>query len=249
MGKTVSYDIPGYEEFRLRALDTELSANQKAGFPDSYRSGLSGAILADIDYKLPSFGRSGARVLDIGIGCSDLSRAIVSRAINRNQHLTLVDSAEILGQLEDSPLVTKIEGPFPAGPARQKALGPFDAILVYSVVQYVFAESSLGFFIDSAMMLLAEENAGLLIGDIPNASMRKRFFDSTAGRAHHTEHYACCPPPEFRFNVPEPGQIDDAVVLGIIARARAAGFQAFVVPQGERLPMANRREDILIRRP
>lgn len=43
--------------------------------------------------------------------------------------------------------------------------------------------------------------------------------------------------------------IDDAVVLSLVSRSRAAGFNAFVVPQAANLPMANRREDILILRP
>jgi hypothetical protein len=116
-------------------------------------------------------------------------------------------------------------------------------------VQYVFVEASLARFVDSAMMLLDDEAGGLLIGDVPNASMRKRFFASASGRAHHHRHYPGQPEPEFGFNAPELGQIDDAVVLSIVARARAAGFQAFVMPQGDALPMANRREDILIRRP
>jgi len=46
----------------------------------------------------------------------------------------------------------------------------------------------------------------------------------------------------------EPAQIDDGVILGLIARMRAAGLHAFVLPQGPGLPMATRREDILIMR-
>lgn len=249
MSGNTSYDIAGYEEFRARAGDAGLSGNEKAGFPDALRAGRTEAILADIDAKLPAFSRPGARVLDIGIGCSDLSRAIIARAIARGQQLTLVDGPEILADLEEGPLVRKVEGPFPACLDRLKEAAPFDAILVYSVVQYVFAEANLARFVDSALTLLDDAAGGMLIGDIPNASMRKRFFDSAAGRAHHALHYAGRPAPAFRFNVPEPGQIDDAVVLGLIARARAAGFQAFVLPQGAGLPMANRREDILIRRP
>lgn len=249
MSKSVSYGVAGYEEFRSRARDPALSGNQKAGFPDSYRSGKSDAIIADIDAKLPGFGRPGSRVLDIGIGCSDLSSAIVARAVARDQELTLIDSHEVLSQLEDGPKIRKIEGPFPACLAGLEGAGLFDAILVYSVIQYVFAESSLGSFTDAAMMLLAPRDAGLLIGDIPNASMRKRFLASDAGRAYHAEHYPGQPEPKFRFNVPEPSQIDDAVVLGLVARARASGFQAFIVPQDAALPMGNRREDILIRRP
>jgi hypothetical protein len=44
----------------------------------------------------------------------------------------------------------------------------------------------------------------------------------------------------------EPGQLDDGVILGLIARMRNAGFNAFVLPQRADLPMATRREDILI---
>ena len=54
---------------------------------------------------------------------------------------------------------------------------------------------------------------------------------------------------QVEFNVPEPGKIDDGVVLGILARCRAAGFDAYVLPQPPELPMANRREDVLVQRP
>ena len=55
--------------------------------------------------------------------------------------------------------------------------------------------------------------------------------------------------PEVNFNVLEPGQIDDAVILSIIMRCREAGFNAYWLRQADDLPMANRREDILIRKP
>ena len=98
-------------------------------------------------------------------------------------------------------------------------------------------------------MLLNRTAGAFLIGDIPNTSMRKRFLVSDAGRAYHDEHYAGQPSPAVQFNALDTGQIDDAIILGLVARARNAGFQAFVLPQNPSLPMANRREDILIRRP
>ncbi len=55
--------------------------------------------------------------------------------------------------------------------------------------------------------------------------------------------------PEVDFNTPEPGQIDDGVMLGILARVRGFGFDSFLLPQRADLPMANRREDILILKP
>lgn len=248
MGGT-SYDVAGYEEFRRRSQDPALSRNERIGFPEIYRAGLSEAILHDIAAKLPAMHTRGARMLDIGCGCGDLALAIIAAAGSRGQALTLIDSSEMLAQLPEERHVTKITGPFPR--CIRDHLPPlqqFDAILAYSVLQYVFADGDLFAFFDTAVQLLSETGA-LLLGDIPNTSMRKRFMASASGRASHQRQYADEPSPVVAFNVPQPGQIDDAVVLGLVGRARAAGFQAFVVPQGVALPMANRREDILIRRP
>jgi hypothetical protein len=55
--------------------------------------------------------------------------------------------------------------------------------------------------------------------------------------------------PVVDYNKLEPNQIDDSVILSIVMRARSQGFDAYIVPQNENLPMANRREDILITRP
>ena len=89
----------------------------------------------------------------------------------------------------------------------------------------------------------------MLLGDIPNVSKRKRFFASEAGIAHHKRFTGEHDPPRVEWGRPEAGRMDDAVVVGLITRARAAGFDAYVVPQPAELPMSSRREDILIRRP
>ena len=59
----------------------------------------------------------------------------------------------------------------------------------------------------------------------------------------------CDEDPDVVFNAPVERQIDDAVIAAMLGRARAAGTDAWVVPQPPHLPMANRREDILLRRP
>jgi hypothetical protein len=89
----------------------------------------------------------------------------------------------------------------------------------------------------------------MLIGDIPNVSKRRRFFSSPAGREYHRRFTGSDEPPEVTFNAVEPEKIDDAVLLGLVARARAAGCDAYLVPQADELPMANRREDLLVVRP
>ncbi len=245
----VSYDVSGYEEFRRRALDSGLSPNQRAGFPDSYRAGRSDSILRDITSKLPAMQSASSRILDIGCGCSELTHAVMASATKYRQHLTLIDSPEMLDQLPDLAGIEKLTGVFPdCVVTRADDLGSYHAILAYSVAQYVFVEGNLFAFVDVALQLLAEGGA-LLIGDIPNVSMRNRFLGSPAGSRYHNAHFPDRPEPDVTFNKHQPGMIDDGVVLGLVARARAAGFQAFIMPQAPELAMSNRREDLLIRRP
>lgn len=244
-----AYSVAGFEAFRRRAADPRLSPHEKSGFPDPYREGRGGTILNDILAKMPPLCERGRRVLDIGPGSSSLPMAVIEHCIRQQHSLVLVDSAEMLALLPDHAALTKIAGAFPAVlPAVQKTGAGFDAILVYSVAQYVFAEGNLWSFVDLAAGLL-NPGGTLLIGDLPNATMRKRFLASEAGREHHRRHVDPDNDPVVDFNLAEPGQINDAVILAILQRMRLAGFDAFVLPQAPELPQASRREDILIRRP
>lgn len=239
-----------FESFRALAADPGLSRHEKVGFPDSYREGKEEAIFADVLAKLPRLARPGATVLEIGPGCSRLPQMLSTHCAAHGSQLLFVDSAEMLALLPDAPHQRKIAGAFPDALAElePELAGRIDVILAYSVVQYVFAEGNLWDFLDRALALLAD-GGEMLLGDIPNSTMRKRFFASAAGAASHRAYTGRDEAPDVRFNVPSPGQMDDAVVLGLIARARAQGVHAWVVPQGESLPMANRREDLLFRKP
>jgi hypothetical protein len=156
----------------------------------------------------------------------------------------------MLDQLPDAPFVRKVVACYPGGcpDLLSELAGKLDVILTYSVVQYVFVEARIFDFVDRSLELLADGGA-MLIGDIPNSSRRKRFFRSAAGVKHHQAFTNSDAIPHVEFNTLETGRIDDAVVLGLLARCRSAGFDAFVVPQADDLPMANRREDVLIRKP
>jgi len=243
------YDVSGYQAFRLRAKDSSLRPNEKSAFPEGYRAGQSGAIFGDICSKLTALQAIGARILDIGAGCGELASHIIAESGRRQQSLTVIDSPEMLALLPNEAHVKKIEGPFPDCLKDDlAALGCFDAILAYSVSQYVFAEANLFAFVDAAARLL-NEGGEFLIGDIPNTTMRKRFMASSLGKQYHRQHYADLPMPNVAFNELDSGQIDDGVILGLISRMRNAGFHAFILPQAADLPMANRREDVLIRRP
>jgi hypothetical protein len=124
-------------------------------------------------------------------------------------------------------------------------LGKVDIILVYSVLQYVFLEGNVWDFFDKALTLLAP-GGQLLIGDIPNISKRKRFFSSENGKAFHKKLIGFDESPIVEFNRIEEHQIDDSVLISLLLRARFQGFNSYLLPQNLNLPMANRREDLLI---
>lgn len=239
----------GYEDFRRLAADGSLSPYEKIGFPDAYRAGKEPAIFADIVAKVIPLRTPGAVVLDVGPGCSDVPRLLIQHCRALGQELHLVDSAEMLDQLDDVEGVHKVAAFYPECPELLAQLaGRTDAVILYSVLQYIFVDSSLWAFLDRTLPLLAPGGM-MLLGDIPNQSMRKRFFASETGRAFHREFTGRDEDPTVSYNQVEAGQIDDSVIFAILQRARMAGFHAYVLPQPAALPLANRREDILIVRP
>ena len=231
------------------AKDESLSRYEKVGFPDSYRKDQEEFICQDIVEKLPLLKTQNKIVLDIGPGCSDLPIMLINLCRLNNHRLILVDSEEMLSHLPDEPFLLKIAAYYPhCDNLFREYTSEVDVILTYSVLHYIFAESNTWQFLDRSLELMAR-GGEMLIGDIPNVSKRRRFLSSPSGIAFHRKFTRSQEAPKVIFNRIEPRQIDDAVVLGLVARARNQGFDAYVIPQRPDLPMANRREDILIRRP
>jgi hypothetical protein len=156
----------------------------------------------------------------------------------------------MLDNLPDQPFATKVAGHFPdecramADEYKERV----DAVIVYSVLHYVVPGYDLYGFFDALLSLLAPGGM-LLIADIPNVSKRRRFLASENGVRFHKANMKTTEPPNVEFNTLEPNSIDDGMVLGLMIRARGAGYDAYVLPQSPDLPMANRREDLLIVRP
>lgn len=250
MSNKIPFHELTFDKFKELAQSEQLSNHEKVGFPNEYRQGKEELIFADILAKLRSLEGAGKTILEIGPGCSHLPMMLAALCKDRGHRLHFVDSQEMLAHLPEEAFISKWPGRYPddVGTLFTQLNSRVDTVIAYSVIQYVFVEGNLWDFLDRTLGLLAE-GGEIILGDIPNITMRKRFFSSAAGAKCHREYTGCDEPPVVRFNQLEPGHMDDSVVLSILTRARAQGFHAWVVPQGEGLPMANRREDILIRRP
>ena len=239
-----------YEDFRRIAADPTLSANEKIGMPDPTRLGFDASILADILHKVPSLARPEQIVVDIGCGCGTFAHHFIAYCGELEHKLVLIDSPEMLDHLADFPNIHKVSGRFPLNERliKNQISGGADVVLAYGVLSAVFVDSNPFLFLDRAAALL--RNGGhLLVGDVPNASKLRRFLATDAGARYHRQYMRTEEPPSVTAFDPPTDRIDDGVILGIIDRMRRRGFDAYVIPQSESLPFANRREDILIVNP
>lgn len=239
-----------FDDFRALAVDSSLTRHEKVGFPTEYREGKEVGIFQDIVQKVPSLSRAQSTVMEIGPGCSELPLMLIRHCQLKNSDVIFVDNEEMLAQLPNEPRISKYAGPFPEAIRTQAArlAGSIDTIIAYSVIQYVFVGGNIWGFLDQALSLL-RGGGEIFLGDIPNISMRKRFFASDSGKEFHQRFSGDVTPPSVEFNRIEASHIDDSVVLSMVARARSQGFHAWILPQDLSLPMGNRREDLLIRKP
>jgi hypothetical protein len=237
-----------FEDFQRMARDPSLTANERSGFPESYRAGAEQAIVSDIVAKLPVLTGEPATIVDIGCGATPLTFALIELCREHEHELLLIDGEDVLAQLPDGPGLTKLAGRFPDLAEIESWSGRCDAIVVYSVMQLVFVEASIFGFFDAALAML-RPGGRLLFADLPNQSMRRRFLASEKGHAFHHEYMQTDDPPDLPWPALPTPELDDASVVALLSRARAAGLHAWLMPQAPQLPMANRREDLLVERP
>lgn len=237
-----------FADFAARAADEKLNPIEKIGFPSVYREGYEEAIFAAICANLPATTKENSVIADIGCGCSNLTKMFLTQAEKYNQHWLLADSEAMLAHLPDAKNIEKIPGSFPQTLEKFfHVKGRVDAIIIYSVLHHVMLEQNPFQFLDAAVSLLAV-GGKLLVGDIPNSSKRERFFSSENGIKFHKQFIQTDTNPEVSPFTLKADTIDDGILIGAMQRYRNAGFEAYILPQPETLPMHNRREDLLITR-
>ncbi len=186
-------------------------------------------------------------LLEIGCGPGNLLIPLahfVRRAVG-------IDTAPCLQRLRDRvPLSRQIE----CAPGNFMEIDlagqSFDKILIYSVLHYLSSEQEVLDFVDRALALCAP-GGRLLLGDLPNRDRKARFAASSAGQTVAREWQAQVSqagghafddlPTDSRLVA-----IDDKLVLALMARARAAGHESYLLAQPPDLPFGGSREDILI---
>lgn len=233
-----------FDTFKEMASNSNLSKYEKIGFPDNYRAGYEKNIFDNM-YNILKLGRNNITIFDIGCGCSELPNLIMENALQHNQFLYLIDSSEMLAHLPNDKNIIKVAAKFPDEINLDKFKNSVDAIVLYSVFQHIILEMNPFYFIDQALSLL-KEGGRFFIGDIPNISKRNRFFASNTGLKFHQEYTNSDTRPPFMFNTLIEEKPDDSLVFAILNRYRSAGYETYLLEQPDNLPMANRREDILI---
>lgn len=232
-----------FEDFKKMASQKKLSLPEKIGFPKEYREGYYDAILHDIFLKIPFHQQNKKVILDIGCGCDILTHKIIEICKHQKHTLLLNDSQEMLNLLPDNHFSKKIPGKFPLEhPILKKYKNKIDYILCYSVLFYVFANDNIYQFIHEAIDLL-KPGGKMLIGDIPNIDKRNRFLQSAEGQSF-IKNNKKIKGSTAHENLAQ--KMDDTVLFSLMMRFRKFGCETYLLPQNADLPMANRREDILI---
>lgn len=234
-----------FSSFSSLATNSLLTKYQKIDFPNSYREGYENLIFDDIRKKLFNLNELHQLILDIGPGCTDLPRLLINLSEQRGHTLNLIDSHEMLSLLPDSAAVNKISAKFPNCEAfLRENRGKINVILCYSVFQYILLEKNVEDILDILISLLAP-GGQLLIGDIPNASKKARFLQSSAGVSFiNTNHSSDVDAPivsRIKFK-----HIDDDIIFRILSFSRSRNMESYLLGQDPTLPMHSRREDVLV---
>lgn len=187
-------------------------------------------------------------LLDIGCGTGNLSIPLSFFC----SKLTAIDNSKVINVLKERSIgiknISYIKGDFLSSNINDK----FDKILIYSIIHYLKDNLELFKFIDKAISLIS--NGGrLLLGDIPNVSLKTRFMNSKSGKEYIKQWNSKLKSNKINNPVLKAGVddnqtpiFDDKLITKMIDYIRSKNFNAYLLPQPSNLPFGYTREDILV---
>jgi len=205
-------------------------------------------IVADVVKKLEI--TPDCTLLEVGCGVglllTPLAR-LVAHAVGVD-HDQCIEKYKEFGVPENVRLMT---GRWPFVPITET----FDCVIVYTVMGCLQDRDEATRFIEKCLSCL-KPNGRLLIADIPNLDMARRFNNSElaekvtqeyrALKASHENNESQTQSSEFSKAVKSGAYLDDHFALDVLKDMRSRGYDAFILPQPKELPFSFSREDILI---
>lgn len=186
-------------------------------------------------------------LFEIGCGPGTLLKALAPRV----SHAVGMDHKDMITVAREQCRgigITFIEGAFPDTEVSET----FDRILMYSVLQYQADMTGVFRFVDAALALL-NPGGRLLIGDIPNTDMTRRFRASDEGKVFEVEwakkkahELATYGDPLALFANAVTLTFNDERVQSVVSHYQAQGYTVSILPQSPELPQGHTRHDILI---
>ena len=182
-------------------------------------------------------------LLEIGCGLGNLIIPLSKKVKKATgiDHPTIIQK---IVQRKMSRKINLISGNF----LKLKIKKKFDKILIYGVVHCLKNKKELNNFLSKSLKLI-KKNGIILVGDIPNIDMKKRFLTSATGKKFEKK-WQKNKKKELSFNLKEFNNLisfNDKLLTELINRLRMKGYNAYLVPQSKNLPFSNTREDILIK--
>lgn len=205
-------------------------------------------IFADVVSKLSP--KPTDRLLEIGCGTGFILTPLSEKVAEAYgiDHPAVIEKYQKLG----IPANVKLLG---GEWSETKPEGTFDIIYAYGVLSCLLSENDADAFIDAATEII-RPNGRILLGDLPNLDMRKRFTESEFGKEFSrqwSEKRERTEAEHEGFNQifsqasSEQGKyITDEYIFKLLQRLRKKGFESYLLPQPKNLPFSYSREDILI---
>ena len=204
-------------------------------------------VIPDIAHKLEL--KPTDTLLDIGSNCGEISIPLSFIC----DHVTCIDGEDLIDVLRKRTSgwgnISTISGDFMNIDIETK----YDCILIYGVLVCIDSFSEKTSFIKKAAGLL-KEGGRMLVGDVVNESVAKRFLESDYGKRINEEYIYqknSCGENEKPVNhgYVFQNKLNDELLMRLLMDIRTWGgrYESFLLPQDHRLPFGCTRQDILIK--